>query len=205
MPQTETQSPDTIKALRDVVGDRPLAIVGNAASLLRSDFGVAIDTHVVLRMNNGLPIDTAAQGARTDILAFSRAGRLLPPIVLDELALSIWMSPHERELNDRPSQHFYPETLWRALRGRLGDARPSVGCMTIDLVRAAGLKNVGVFGFDFKATRSFHSKKKRHGPHDYIAEKDYVLQVIDECGWTFHSAPPGKPSLWERARALFGQ
>lgn len=117
--------------IRQTFNGQPISIVGNAASLLNSKHGPLIDGSCVLRMKAGIPTRPAAQGRRIDVHCFSTKPNLLKnlnslEIGLDQSqtylrnALSIWMSPKDRELCDEHLQLFYPLEAWDSLSKRLG-------------------------------------------------------------------------------------
>ena len=164
-----------------------VAIVGNAASLLRHSHGELIDQHdLVVRMNLGLPVNPAAQGRRFDLWCFShhRVLRQAPPGFVAPSA-SVWMSPKFRDQADRGiACHFYPMSYWRALRGQLG-ARPSVGAMTIDLVSRAKPREVTIIGFDFNRSKTFYETRTLPSPHDFATEERYVTDLIARRSWRF--------------------
>lgn len=165
---------------------RRIAIVGNAASLLRHSHGALIDGHdLVVRMNLGFPVDPAAQGSRFDLWCYShhRVLHRTPPGFV--APASVWMSPKFRDQADRAiACHFYPLSYWRALRAQLG-ARPSVGAMTIDLVAHASPRAVTVIGFDFNRSKTFYEVRTLPSPHDFAAEERYVTGLIARRSWRF--------------------
>lgn len=174
--------------LRRIVGERnTINIVGNAASLLGSRYGVEIDTGCVVRMNSGVPIKPAAQGRRTDIHCFSTESSLLYNLSraswrvklkrrhFDEL-FSIWMSASERENCTRASQLFYPLSMLEKLTMLLG-APPSVGAKVIHVMSELTDARLVLFGFDFKKSGTFYRKKENYGPHDWTAEAAYAFDL----------------------------
>jgi hypothetical protein len=181
----------------DIVAVQPLlmwlagksvAIVGNAQSLLDDcRYGAIIDSFdVVVRMNAGAVRDPHAQGSRTDLLAIST---LLEDKAILQFAAThiILMSPRRR--TDMPVQcgalayswFFYPLEWWRKLNLDLG-ARPSTGAMVIDLIcRHSHARQVDVFGFDFKRSPTFYADQDSKGPHDFVREERFVVELAESC------------------------
>lgn len=59
------------RELDRIIAGRPVSLVGNAASLLSSAKGEAIDRGCVVRLSSGIPVDPVAQGRRIDVHCFS--------------------------------------------------------------------------------------------------------------------------------------
>jgi hypothetical protein len=182
----ERRSHRELRSLLQFLNGKSIAIVGNATSLLSHQYGPLIDTHeVVVRMNRGFPVNPGAQGMRFDLWCFSgfRATFNLPKGFVAPRAVWMW---HKRMKREKVGLDclFYPRSYWRALRDRFG-TRPSLGALTVDLISRAAPRNVTVIGFDFKRTRSFYQHFNHIGPHDYEAEKRYIMEVIKKKSWHF--------------------
>lgn len=178
--------------LQGLIDGRSVAVVGNAAALLQSDLGARIDScDCVVRMNLGLPVKAAAQGERTDVLAFSTS-----KVVGDRwrgfgAALHLWMSPKGRgDLRPAPSPlTFYDLEDWERLTAQLG-ARPSVGAMVLDILSRRNPANVSVFGYDFKRSLTFYADAVHLGPHDFAAEEQFCMTLCARKGWSFVPCQP---------------
>lgn len=169
------------------IRNRPICLVGNAASLLSSKHGVAIDEGCVVRLNSGVPINAAAQGRRVDIHCFSTLSSFqsnmkkaswrvrLRRRYFDH-ALSIWMSGSERNLSQNPAQEFYPLDLLEDLSKQLG-ATPSVGAKALHLLSELTDAEIRMFGFDFKQTKTFYRTKENPGSHNWSAEMEFALSL----------------------------
>jgi len=72
--------------------------------------------------------------------------------------------------------------LGQRLEEKLG-ARPSTGVSVIDMLSELTLADVSIFGFDFKTSTTYYRKKENRGPHNWDAEKQYVLKKVDQNGW----------------------
>jgi hypothetical protein len=46
-------------------------------------------------------------------------------------------------------------------------------------------KQVNIFGFDFKETRTFYETRNK-GQHDYNKEKIFILSLVDKNGWKIY-------------------
>lgn len=176
-----------------IIAERPVSLVGNAASLLTSNFGPLIDTGCVVRMNSGIPVRPAAQGRRIDIHCFStrpsldRNLRLAPWRIRFRRgylrdAYPVWMSQSDRSEATDPDQAFYPLRLWEDLAASLG-ARPSVGVAAFHMLSALTNAELHLFGFDFKASGTYYRSEDNKGPHDWAAERDFVLETVERNGW----------------------
>ncbi|UYV37506.1 glycosyltransferase family 29 protein [Rhodobacteraceae bacterium D3-12] len=162
--------------MKALIGERSVAIVGNARSLLSTDYGARIDGEgVVVRLNKGFVRDTVAQGTRTDIVSLS------PEVSADEIAqhfdpsLICMLTPKLRHLHlTRADQLrkvvFYPFRFWQADRGLIG-RRPSSGFMMISWLLRLGLEGrITLYGFDFGATETYYNPAGYQTPHDFAAE-----------------------------------
>jgi hypothetical protein len=150
-------------------------------------------------MNAGVPVNRAAQGAKVDIHCFSTRPTLdrnlkkarrgwLPWRKFDYFrdALGIWMNPQFRD-QASPHQLFYPIDRWERLADIL-QAPPSVGIMTMDMIAWINRNAVSVFGFDFKRSDTFYRRKDNKGKHDWSAERNHALALIEEHRWTLHGS-----------------
>jgi hypothetical protein len=185
-------------ALSEAIAGRPVAIVGNATSILGRSDGHLIDSGCVLRMNAGIPVKRASQGAKVDIHCFSTRPTLernlkkarrgwLPWRNTNYFrdAIGIWMNPQFRDQVSDRDQLFYPIDRWERLADTL-KAPPSVGTMALDLIASIDQKAVNVFGFDFKSSNTFYRQRDNRGKHDWVAERRHALALIEEHGWTLH-------------------
>jgi hypothetical protein len=175
-----------MQRLLDHLAGRKVAIVGNATSLLAHAWGGFIDAHdVVVRMNRGVPVDTAAQGRKFDVCCFSTLRDHAAVLRQSAPSFAVWMSPKFRDEYDGSIDVcFYPLEFWQELHDRL-KARPSVGAMTVDLVSRSAADAVSVIGFDFKRSGTFYASGQHIGPHDYVAESRYVLETCAAKAWRF--------------------
>lgn len=190
----DEQASDLRADLERIIADRPVSVVGNAASLLTSRFGPLIDKGCVFRMNCGVPIRASAQGRRVDVHCFTNR----PSFVYNmsraqwrvrlkrryfDGAYPVWMGETERETCDNPRQAFYPVTMLHALTAELG-AKPSVGARVLHMLAELTQAELRIFGFDFKLSTSFYRTRENRGPHDWDAEREFALSLARQRGWS---------------------
>ncbi len=164
-----------------------VALVGNAQSLLKTEFGSQIDSmDLVVRMNHGAILKPISQGRRTDVLAMSCRMSEADLLRQFDPAAIFWMTPrwwhiapYSRAVMRRVS--FYPRRDWERLsRVRLNGRRPSTGFMTAQLLMQLGASEVHLFGFDFGDTPTFYNAPDYQTPHDYAAEERHLrAQAVD--------------------------
>ncbi len=167
--------------LRAMIAGRTVVVVGNAKSLLDTDFGPAIDAHdVVIRLNKGFVVKPECQGGRTDLVG------LTPELTEDETASRfapqayVMLTPKMRHYGFRHPDNirrtiFYAWHHWLADRNRIG-RRPSSGYMMISyLLRLNSAASVTLYGFDFGATETYYNPVGYQTPHDYAAERAIIL------------------------------
>lgn len=171
-------------ALRDALAGKRVAIVGNSRALAKTAFGAEIDTcDLIIRINRAPMPDPVSHGRRTHWLALATSlsrpeySRIAPTRVL-------WMS-HKRKrlpfwLTQGPGFYLHPLRQWETLGARLGHP-PSTGAMLIDLVARSRAGSIDLFGFDFFASKSLSGRRDAtQVPHDFSAEKDFVLALADK-------------------------
>jgi Glycosyltransferase family 29 (sialyltransferase) len=164
-----------LEELAAIIKDKSVALVGNASSLLTCHR--PIDGHdVVIRMNNGPFVrdpDKRA-GQRTDVLLVSNfSGKQY----LAAAPHVVWMTPKKRETlshKEVRAMYFYPVSWWAELEKKIS-ARPSTGCMGIDLVsRLLGMGELFLYGFDFWRSPTTYTGVNRPGPHAPSLEEAFA-------------------------------
>lgn len=179
-PTFQRYSVTDAEILKDLAG-KHVAIVGNSRGLSKTEFGAAIDTaDIVIRINRAPMPDQLSHGKKTSWLALATAltvddqNRVAPERI-------IWMSHKRKRLARRIAQSdgFFLYPLID--KSRLGDklkSPPSTGAMVIDLVVRSQVASVDIYGFDFFASQSLSGRRKASQvPHDFSAEKDFVLAL----------------------------
>jgi hypothetical protein len=170
-----------------------VALVGNAQSLLDTEFGSQIDgMDLVVRMNHGVILKPISQGRRTDILAMScrmseaNLLRQFDPKAIFWMTPRWWyIAPYSRKVMQRVS--FFPHRDWKRLsHERLDGRRPSTGFMTAQLLLQLGAGEVNLFGFDFGGTPTFYNAPSYQTPHDYAAEARLLRAQAAAGALTIH-------------------
>jgi len=158
-----------------------ISVVGNASSILDKNDGALIDSAaLVIRLTYGVPISKRSQGRRTDIVVTSARHKRNYPVF--EGVNTYWWTAHS------PERAHLTEVL---------GYQPSNGIVALEMVKNRYPEaDVQVFGFDWKATPTFYHKNEPvvtecpkgwfsvHDKHNYAAEKEYCLRLIDNRGWT---------------------
>lgn len=173
--------------LSEMCGGRSVALIGNAQSLLSSDYGPEIDSHdVVVRINRGFVQSTAAQGGRTDVVALAADVSALSLARRAPGARLIWCSPELKEftydhlLLSRRRLAFAPRSVGERLSAQLGGARPSTGLLMVALLLDAGPARLRLFGFDWKRTRTFYRDRLTLNGHDWAGERELIRRLADD-------------------------
>lgn len=180
--------------LKEMIAGRSVAVVGNAKSLLDTDFGPAIDAHdVIIRLNRGFVVQPTAQGSRTDLVGIT------PELTEDETAnrfapqAFVMLTPKMRHYAFKRPENirrtiFYAYRFWLADRNRIG-RRPSSGYMMISyLLRLNSAASITLYGFDFGATQTYYNPEGYRTPHDYAAERAIILDWAAQGRLTIVSA-----------------
>lgn len=167
--------------LSELAGKR-VAIVGNSRALAKTSFGSKIDAaDVVIRINRAPMPGAVSHGTRTDWLGLATSvskpdfARIAPTRVL-------WMSHKRKRLAYRIARidgfYLHPLTAWQDLATRLGQP-PSTGAMLVELVHRSQAREIDLYGFDFFQSKSLSGGRDAADvPHDYPAEKKFVLDLI---------------------------
>lgn len=171
--------PRDLTTLKGLIQGKSVALVGNATSLFRKFRD--IDSHdIVVRINKGPYIldKEGRAGRRTDVLLISG---LLGETFLNAAPHVVWMTPKNRNRLGRREirrMYFYPIEWWQELTAVVG-ARPSTGCMGIDLIsRIIGEGEIFLYGFDFWRTPTVYTGKIKPGPHNPVAEEEFARSRV---------------------------
>jgi len=160
-----------------------VAIIGNARALGETSFGARIDAaDIVIRINRAPMQNATSHGTKTNWVALATSlsqedySRIAPQRIL-------WMSHKRKRLPHWIAQkagfYLHPLTDWQRLNKHLGHP-PSTGAMIIDLIQRSDAQSIDLYGFDFFQSKSLSgSRKASQVPHDFSAEKDYVLGLKD--------------------------
>lgn len=163
--------------------DRTVAVVGNAASLSGTTLGKSIDSNdVVFRFNSGAIVqERTARGARTDFAVLS------PPHkwqhVIKQLPSSVNILHVTNSARGNSTYIKTPKKLNDALWKRMG-RKPSSGAMTVNFILSSScpVKQLTVFGFDWKRTPSFYENMQapltpNNEKHNYANEEAWFKKL----------------------------
>ena len=172
--------------LRSELAGKRVALIGNARALSGTSCGAAIDAaDLVIRINRAPMPSALSHGTRTDWLALATS---IPAPDLDRLSPRriLWMSHKRKRLPyavaTSPGFYLHPLEEFRRLRTRLG-APPTTGVMMIDLLAAAPIAGLTLYGFDFMASLSLTGRRTAaQVPHDFAAERAFVENLFASDG-----------------------
>ena len=168
--------------LQQFLKDKPIALLGNAKSILDSKKDID-KFEVVCRCNKGFPKGKEGYiGSRTDVLFLSIP--LHEKIIKEEYNPKhiMWCTSKREGLTDwlKDNALFFNLDDWTNLANIIG-ARPSTGIIGIAyLVKYVKFKSLTLFGFDFWDTPNFYTGCKNIRNHSPSSEKAYVEYLIKE-------------------------
>lgn len=183
-----------MRPIADLVAGKTVALVGNAASILREQHGESIDAHqIVIRMNLGLPEQIGRPvliGRRTDIWATAKYwGGIYPknapswvfmkPLGLTKLGDEHWLACESLwEMVGDDSLDRWPMDLEREVRDFVG-ADPGTGVRLLYwLKRHASPLQISLFGFDCWQTPSHWSNKGPTSNHSPRLERLAIERLL---------------------------
>ncbi|WP_189438263.1 glycosyltransferase family 29 protein [Pseudovibrio japonicus] len=171
--------------LKRYLANKSVAVVGNSQNLFSYEYGSEIDSHdIVIRMNRGIiiPLETSF-GAKTNVWCYSTFKLVKDIYQSYDCDYKVYMSPKDRILSASQSNElFFPLVLWSRLHSNL-EARPSVGAMVTYLLAQCNPSRVTIFGFDFKASKSFYEKANNTGSHNFLRERELLQDFIERNNW----------------------
>jgi len=155
-----------------------IALIGNARSLFRKNFGEEIDSYdKVYRINRGCKIFSSKhQGNKLDF-AYMSVPKIFKDILLDIKVPIMHVSRFGRPSTECEVTYM-PMTSIDNCRKLLDHDRPSCGMMVINWLLESTKDTIHLYGFDFKATPSFYSDHV--GPHDFQKEEKTILKLSNE-------------------------
>ncbi len=165
---------------------KTVAIVGNANSIFEHSSGKTIDeTDVVVRINQGAPINFIAQGGRTDILCLAvPTGRAAISETFGNPAI-IFVSPRRAILSSDlvDTVAVLPLQNWKVVSSLLGGCRPSAGMIATWIAHyLLQASSVSLYGFDLKKTKTYYADKMRRKHHNWALEEALMMKWAKE-GW----------------------
>lgn len=170
------------RKMAELLSGKSIAIVGNAKSILETNYGEQIETHdVIIRLNKGYVTQPDAQGTRTDMVGLTPELSEDETVAHFEPSYFLMLIPkmrHYRLFGKDAVQNtlFYRFRYWLADRNLIG-RRPSSGFMAISwIVRLGIAKSITLYGFDFGATPTYYNPEGYRTPHNYDREREIVLE-----------------------------
>ena len=171
--------------------NHPVSVVGNAESIFGKIHGNLIDSNLTIRFNRAEITDEKCQGSRWDYLAsseintFEKYNEQLPQFH------TLIFTPTKKELEYKIKKVkftakifklpiFQSEYLFTQL-----SAPPSTGLQILYYLDVIQNKDVNIFGFDFKETKTFYENRNK-GRHDYAKEKMFIMNLVSKNGWNFY-------------------
>ena len=170
----------TLEELKEVFLEG-VSVVGNAESIFqKKPIGNEIDSRPTVRFN-WITLNSEYTGSRKDCICTN-----VPNKVKDtEYQILIGTT------YDTRFDHFnYPKILLEPLLQKLGK-KPSNGIRILYLLDYMKIKDVHVYGFDWKKTGSLSERKgektrPENESHDYKKEKDLSLELIERNNWKLY-------------------
>lgn len=158
-----------------------VSVVGNAQSILhQKPMGKDIDSRPTIRFNWIELKNTEYTGSRKDCICTG-----IPQKLRDTQYKILIGRTHDSRF-----EYFqYPPDLSKTLRKKL-DKKPSNGIKILYLLDHMKIKNVHIYGFDWKKSVSLVEKNRISKPetehHDYKKEKELSLELIQKNNWNLH-------------------
>lgn len=167
-------------------------VVGNSQSLFDHEYGDLIDKNPTIRFNTLKDLNQKHQGTRWDYLASSNIktidyyNQTTPKFHTFLFTMyQDWHIKNLEEINFETNLYTLPFNFTKELHTILNNKFPSTGVTVLHFLNNIGHKNITIFGFDWKQTKTYYNRKdKRNDPHDYNLEKNYALSLIKKNKWT---------------------
>lgn len=164
---------------KEILG-KSVALVGNAQSLLATDYGAKIDNHdFVIRLNKGAPAVERAQGTRTDAVGITPELTEAEIVEMFGPKLFLFLIPKMRHFKFYGRENvsctlFYPFRCWLADRNLIG-RRPSSGFMAASwLINLGTSDSITLYGFDFGQSGTYYNPKDYKTPHNFDREGEII-------------------------------
>jgi len=164
-----------------------VSVIGNAQSLQERNYGKLIDSRKTLRFN--WPNLNSKTGTRLNCLFCS-----LPKNIPNDYKFDLLISRTEKFHNNKYQYQIETqdvEAINKIVDPQTDYKRPSNGILCLYLLDKLHLKNVHIFGFDWKETPSTTTKlnKKKmtkQNDHDYESEMKVALCLIEKNQWRLY-------------------
>lgn len=175
--------------------NKTISVVGNANSLLESNYGTLIDSaDIVCRFNLGPKlIAPQSHGTRTDWCIYNNYSWASSANAFDITANCKWLEiNYDFELVLDMEIDAY--TLPQESRIKFGNDHPSIGITFLHYLTTCNPKQVNIFGFDWKRTHTWYNRSRKwkkeriRSGHNWQKELDYFKEFIEPLPqYTLHS------------------
>jgi hypothetical protein len=178
-----------IEKLKDGV-----SVVGNATSLLNTEYGSLIDSNPTVRFNWSTIKNPVAQGRRWDFIStgtrytmtFNKHLSAYKSFQFHTVLYNTKSESHNLDTKYKQSKLFDWHTLNIESRTKLYQQtlpyKPSSGLHILNLLDYLQIENVCIFGFDSYATKSFYTNEPSYS-HDYEKEHTIINSLIEKNQW----------------------
>lgn len=174
----------SLSNLKPLLHNSSVAIVGNASSILKKNYGNEIDSHdIVIRFNKGFP--SADVGYKTDLLFLActlneeELASYGNPITIRRSKLSLNNTDFMVDAIDRISLRNSP-TLEILSRGKT-HCQASTGMIAINFALSCHPKSIDIYGFDFFRTNTYYNPKGYITLHNPLKEANKISEY-ERCG-----------------------
>jgi len=170
----------------------PISVVGNAESIFSNKNGHVIDLYPTIRFNRADIINSECQGSRWDYLASSEINTFEKYNKETPKFHTLIFTPTKKELEYKIKKVTFNTKILKLPLSqslRLEEelcAPPSTGIQILYHLHDLSNKEVYIFGFDFKETKTFYEKRNK-GQHDYVKEKQFIMDMVSQNGWKFYN------------------
>lgn len=174
-----------------------ISVVGNANSIFDKNYGFLIDNcDICIRMNKAVILDENKQGKKFDIISSSPSAYNL-----------FWRN--EKNITFKEAwvlilnNNYSIKTMFEKMKIRTMsfnndfinhltvklNSKPSIGFVVLNYLDLLECKNVSIFGFDWKKSKSYHQddNKLNIGPHNFDLEKKLSFNLFTKNDWLFYS------------------
>ena len=160
--------------------NKTVAVIGNAQSIFKKEYGKEIDSHdVIVRINRGLKIkDQKYQGSKTNVWMFNLYNQKLHEFYLDIDDKNYFKMQMNEDVSNRFFDYSYKREYYLELEGHFKPKKPTTGIRCLDYIFKCEPKHVDVYGFDWKETPTFYDRFANDTAHDYLKEKEYCFKIF---------------------------
>lgn len=162
-------------------------VIGNAQSLQQKEYGKIIDSRKTIRFN--WPKLDNKTSKRLDCIWCS-----FPQHIPNDYKFDILFSSNKKTHNNRYQYLLLKEFVAdcaNRVNSKSENKKASNGLVCLHLLDMLNIKDVYVFGFDWKETPTLTSKPNKRiitkeNDHDYGAEKTIALSIIEKNNWKLY-------------------